>query len=176
MASTSHVFSAAILLLLIASYFIFPSYGITQDFLRTICSQTQNMEICGEILGSDPRTESADLPLLSVISLELAMKQAYQNYITLLELHVNSTDPTLEASFAKCLVLYKDLKHKLEDDLLLSLQKQFKNITNLGGLTTLVIDCENGIPLNAPANSITRDMFLTMQSAIFVHEFVSRSA
>ncbi|XVF05917.1 hypothetical protein REPUB_Repub06bG0003000 [Reevesia pubescens] len=176
MASTSHVFSAAILLLLIASYFSFPSYGITQDFLKTICSETQNMEICGEILGSDPRTESADLPLLSVISLELAMKQAYQNYITLLELHGNSTDLTVVTSFAKCLTLYKDIKHKLEDDLQLSLQKQFKNITNLVGLATSVIDCENGLPLNIPTSSITGDMFLTMQSAIYVHWFVTRSA
>lgn len=73
-------FVASVAILLVASVIIFPSNGVTEDILAAICSQTQNQETCEAILESDPRTSSADLPLLSLISLELLSKQADKNH------------------------------------------------------------------------------------------------
>lgn len=73
-------FVASVAILLVASVIIFPSDGVTEDILAAICSQTQNQEACEAILESDPRTSSADLPLLSLISLELLSKQADKNH------------------------------------------------------------------------------------------------
>ena len=103
MASGNHIFSAAILL--VASYFICLSNGVTQDILPTVCYQPRNQETCEIILESDPRTKSADLPLLSVISLELSMKQASKTYNTFLGFRGNSTDPGLISCFGKCVEL-----------------------------------------------------------------------
>ncbi|XVF57630.1 hypothetical protein PTKIN_Ptkin06aG0220800 [Pterospermum kingtungense] len=179
MASGNHFFSAAILLVqlvLASNYsFICPSYGISQDVLATICSQTQNQETCEKILESDPRTKSADLSLLSLISLELATKQATKTYNTFMGLQGNSSDPSLRRSLGKCVGLYQDMKRKLQADLRLSRQKQFKKITGLGQLTTLAYNCENGLPSDSPTAAITENTLLTIQSAIYVNEFVSHS-
>ncbi|XVE63151.1 hypothetical protein DITRI_Ditri06bG0177300 [Diplodiscus trichospermus] len=174
MASGNHFFSAAIIL--VPFLFISLSYSITQDVLATICSQTQNQETCEKTLQSDPRTKSADLPLLSVISLELALKQAGKTYNTFLRFRDNSTDPGLRSCHGKCVGLYEEMKRKLQVDLRLSRRKQFKKITDLGGLTTLAYNCENGLPSDSPTASITEDMLLTIQSATYVNEFVSQSA
>ncbi|GLT40989.1 hypothetical protein SLA2020_150810 [Shorea laevis] len=154
------------------SFFICPSHGVTQDVLATICSQTQNQEYSIGLLQSDPRTSSADIPLLSLTSLELAIHQADENYHTFVQYKKNSTRKALSGSFGNCVTIYQDMRDKLQADHQLSQQRQFEKITNLGGLTTLAYNCDNGLPFSPPTASITEDMLLTLQTAIYVNEYV----
>ncbi|GLT41023.1 hypothetical protein SLA2020_151140 [Shorea laevis] len=64
------------------------------------------------------------------------------------------------------------MKDKLQADHQLSQQRQFEKITKLGGLTTLAYNRENGLPFSPPTASITEDMLLTLQTAIYVNEYV----
>ncbi|GLT96452.1 hypothetical protein SLE2022_140740 [Rubroshorea leprosula] len=99
--------------LLFSPFFICPSHGITQDVLASICSQTQNQEYCIGLLQSDPRTSSAGISLLSLISLELAIHQAHENYQTFVQYKKNSTWKGSSDSFGNCVTFYQDMKDKL---------------------------------------------------------------
>ncbi|GLT40999.1 hypothetical protein SLA2020_150910 [Shorea laevis] len=165
--------------LLFSPFFTCPSHGVTQDVLATICSQTQNQEYCIGLLQSDPRTSSAGISLLSLISLELAIHQAHENYQTFVQYKKkkkkkkkNSTRKGLSGSFGNCVTIYQDMRDKVQADHQLSQQRQFEKITNLGGFTTLAYNCENGLPFSPPTASITEDMLLTLQTAIYVNEYV----
>ncbi|GLT41029.1 hypothetical protein SLA2020_151200 [Shorea laevis] len=92
--------------LLFSPFFFCPSHGITQDVLATICSQTQNQEYCIGLLQSDPRTSSAGISLLSLISLELAIHQAHENYQALVQYKKKQHSEGIEWFFWKlCNVL-----------------------------------------------------------------------
>ncbi|GKV01492.1 hypothetical protein SLEP1_g14042 [Rubroshorea leprosula] len=112
------------------------------------------------------------IPLLSLISLELAIRQADENYQAFVQYKKNSTRKGLSDSFGNCVTFYQDMKDKLQADHQLSQQRQFEKITNLGGLTTLAYNCENGLPFSPPTASITEDMLLTLQTASYVNEYV----
>ncbi|CAK7340483.1 unnamed protein product [Dovyalis caffra] len=137
----SFTFVASAVFLLVASLIIYPSNGITEDILAAICSQTQNQETCEAILESDSRTGSADLPLLSLISLELLSKQASKNYNSFVWFRDNSADPALKKSFGNCVAFYKDMQDKLKVAHRLSQQRQYKSIHELGQLITLTYNC-----------------------------------
>uniref|UniRef100_A0A2N9FU97 Pectinesterase inhibitor domain-containing protein n=1 Tax=Fagus sylvatica TaxID=28930 RepID=A0A2N9FU97_FAGSY len=163
------------LTLLVASLLISPSLGVTPDVLATICSQTQNQETCENILTSDQRTSSADLPTLSLISLDLTTKQASDNYNSFTQFHDNATDVSVKNGFDNCLRLYQDMQDKLKAAYTLSQQRKYKDITELGQLTTLAYNCENGLPSDSPTAAITEDMLLTSQTAASVNAYIASS-
>lgn len=173
----SFTFVSAVLVLLFLSpsfFFILPCYGVSQDILRAICSQTQNQEICKRILDGDTRTSSADLPLLSIISLDIAMKQANKSYNTFSQLHGKSTNPTLKSSFNNCVGFYHQIQDIIKQAHNLSMKRQYKKITQLGEMATLAYKCENGLPLSSSTGGVTRDMLLVSQIAASVNLYVSR--
>ena len=167
------LFSTVTLFVASLSLLISCSCGVNPDVLATICSQTQNQEICESILTSDPRTSSADLPTLSLISLELTMKQASDSYQSFTKFRDNTTNPSLKNDFSICVTLYKDMQDKLKAAYLLSEQRKYKDITELGQLTTLAYNCENGLPSDSPTAAITEDMLLTSQTAISVNAYIA---
>ena len=167
------LFSTVTLFVASLSLLISCSCGVTPAVLATICSQTQNQEICESILTSDPRTASADLPTLSLISLELTMKQASDNNQSFTQFRDNTTNPSLKNDFSNCVTLYKDMQDKLNAAYLLSKQRKYKDITDLGQLTTLAYNCENGLPSDSPTAAITEDMLLTSQTAISVNAYIA---
>ncbi|KAF9669827.1 hypothetical protein SADUNF_Sadunf13G0005000 [Salix dunnii] len=166
---------ASVAVLLVASVIICPSNGITGDILAAICSQTQNQETCEAILESDPRTGSADLPLLSLVSLELLSKQADKNHNSFVQFRENSTDLDLKRSFGNCVTGYNDMQGKIKVALRLSQKRQYKRINELGQLIKLAYGCENGLPSNSPTSGITETMLLTSQTAVYVNQFLITS-
>ncbi|KAL9378837.1 hypothetical protein Peur_027319 [Populus x canadensis] len=165
-------FVASVAILLVASVIIFPSDGVTEDILAAICSQTQNQETCEAILESDPRTTSADLPLLSLISLELLSKQADKNHNSFVQFRDNSTDPDLKRSLGNCVTDYNDMRGKIKVAHQLSHKRQYKRIHELGQLIKLAYNCKNGLPSNSPTSGITETMLLTSQTAVYVNQFL----
>ncbi|KAJ0014745.1 hypothetical protein Pint_19549 [Pistacia integerrima] len=166
---------ASACVILVAIVIITPSVAVTQSVISSICSQTQNQEICEIILLIDNRTNSADLPLLSLISIEVAMKQVDKNYQAFCQFHDNTTDPGLKISFENCVRIYQNMKDIIRKDYKLSQQKQYKSICDLGKLTTLAYDCENGLPSNSPTAAITEDMLLHAQTVAYTNSFVAGS-
>lgn len=163
---------SAALLMGWCSLFVSPTYGVTPETLASICSQTQNQEICESILESHPGTASADLPKLSLISINLTTTQGSSNLDTLTKFVNNSTQPALKRSFKNCVHLYNLILVKLEVANQLSQKGDYKNITQPGESLTLVYNCENGLPANSPTGGITRDMIITCQTAASVNQFI----
>ncbi|KAK1582722.1 hypothetical protein Q3G72_017638 [Acer saccharum] len=175
MASYALVRSANFLLV-VASIFFSPSSGVSQDVLATICGQTQNQETCEKALQSDPRTISADPPILSLISLELTMKQVDMNFNAFSQFRDNTSDPALKIAFESCVTLYQNMKDILRADYKLSQQRKYDRITDLGQLTTLAYNCENGISSSiSPTAGITEDMLLIAQTAVYTNSYVAGS-
>ncbi|KAI9185395.1 hypothetical protein LWI28_006805 [Acer negundo] len=167
---------SALFLLVVASMYFSPSSGVSQDVLATICGQTQNQETCEEILLSDQRTSSADPPLLSLISLEQTMKRIDRNFDAFSQFQDNTTDPALKIAFENCVTLYQNIKDILRADYKLSQHGKYDRITDLGQLTTLAYNCENGISSSiSPTAGITEDMLLIAQTAVYTNSYVAGS-
>ncbi|OWM72406.1 pectinesterase inhibitor 2-like [Punica granatum] len=175
MASTLLLFSFTF-----SSFFFLlsPCYGVPQETLAAICSQTQNQETCQRILGSDPRTGSADLPLLSLISIDAAQKQADSNLNTFSALLRDSTrnNPSLQNAYGTCVSLYQEIQKELGAAHDLSKQGKYDEVDKAGPSTDPAYKCENGLPSSSPTAAITEDMLLTLQTFYSVTAFVAQSA
>ena len=101
------------------------------------------------------------------------MKQATDNNQSFTQFRDNTTNPSLKNDFSNCVTLYKDMQDKLNAAYLLSKQRKYKDITDLGQLTTLAYNCENGLPSDSPTAAITEDMLLTSQTAISVNAYIA---
>lgn len=157
--------------------FIVPSYGVPRETLAAICSQTQNQETCQSILLSDPRTDSAGLPLLSLISIEAAQKQAdvnLQAFSSLLR-NLSTGNPALQKAYWTCVSLYREIEKELRVAHRLSRQGKYRQVAIAGPSTDPVYECENGLPLSSPTAAITEDMLLTLQTFSSTAAFVARS-
>ncbi|KAJ7977836.1 Pectinesterase inhibitor [Quillaja saponaria] len=174
MASFTFIYSSVSILLSLFLLFS-QSKGVPQDVLSTICSQTQNQKICESILTKDPRTSSADLPLLSLISLEITSKQVDNNFNTFKQFRDNTTNLSVKNAFGKCVTIYQQLQDKVKVAHQLSEHKKYKEINGLGQLKTLAYACENGLPSDSPTSAITEDMLLTSETAISVNDYVATS-
>lgn len=112
-------------------------------------------------------------PLLSLISIELATKQADKNYQAFCQFYDNTNDPGLKISFENWIRIYRNMKDILQKDYKLSQKKQSKSINDLGKLTTLAYDCENGLPSNSPTAATTQDLLLHAQTVAYTNSFVA---
>ncbi|GLT38546.1 hypothetical protein SLA2020_127890 [Shorea laevis] len=126
MGSKKTVFFAVSLLVTLSLFS--PSSGVTEEILRAICFQTQSEEFCENLLMYDPRTSSADLPLLSLISIELTEKQGNQTLEILSQLHDSATDPSIKDPLHKCLGIYSEMEGKNKKAHQLSVAKRYKDI------------------------------------------------
>lgn len=159
-------------LLMVFSLFTSPTSGVTQETLASICSQTQNQEICEGILESDPGTTSADLHGLSLISINLTMKQGSSNYDTFTKFMDNSTDTALKESFRNCVSLYNSIMEMLKVAYQLSEKKEYESITQPGESQTLAYNCANGLPIDSPTDGISRDMIITCETSASVNQYI----
>ncbi|KAK1575213.1 hypothetical protein Q3G72_003528 [Acer saccharum] len=148
MASYALVRSA--IFLLVASMYFSPSSGVSKMFWPpfVVKHRTKKPE---KTLQSDLRTISADPPLLSLISLELTMKWVDMNFDDFSQFRDNTN--------------YK-----------LSQQKKYDSIADLGQLTTLAYNCENGISSSSSSSAgITEDMLLIAQTAVYTNAYAACS-
>ncbi|OMP09405.1 Pectinesterase inhibitor [Corchorus olitorius] len=151
------------------------SAGVKQETLTSICFPTQNQEFCENLLMSDKRTSSADLPLLSIISIQLTDKQAKKNHHTFQQLHDNATDVSIKGPLNKCVGIYKEMIGKIREAYQLSMSKRYKDISQLAQATKLAYKCENGIPLSYNLSMASSEtMILTCQTSDYVNLYIAR--
>lgn len=148
------------------------SCGTSDQDLSSICSSTQNEEHCKQLLLSDPRTKYSDPPLISIISIELALKQARYNLREFTGYRNNSTDPNLWKSFGDCTVKYKAVVDDLDKAFGLSKRGDYKWVLKEGTPMKSVYDCENHLPLSSPTMAITEDMLLALETMFGVASYV----
>ncbi|KAL3515909.1 hypothetical protein ACH5RR_022811 [Cinchona calisaya] len=159
----------------LVAFMIYSSSAVNHDTLYTICSQTQNEEICVQILESDPRTKNSTLPQLALISINLTREQANKNYKNFRHFQANTSAGSLRRSYGKCVTIYQQMIHKINDAYLLSQQKRYKDIHQLGQAQTLAYNCENGLPLNSTTAADTETMILTCESSRSVNFYIASS-
>lgn len=164
-----------LLIFSIAGLAISPSYGVTHEILYTICSQTQNEEICVQILERDPNTNSSTLPQLSLISINLTGDQANKNFKIFTELRANTTSASLRAAYGNCRAIYQQMKNKINEAYQLSQQRRYKDIHQLGQVQTLAYKCENGLPSSSTTAPYTEWMILTSEASSSVNLYIASS-
>lgn len=172
----SYTLAVSVTVLSVASFLIYPSSGVSHDILTTICSKTQNHDACERSLESDSRTRSADLPKLSLISIELTMKQADHNHRTFSDLRDNATDPRLEDSFRNCVGFYKEMQAQIRAAYHLSQKRQYQKITELVQSERLAHECASGIPINClEIDALTTTMLLAIKTSESVNQYIAKS-
>ncbi|KAI6692318.1 hypothetical protein NL676_020028 [Syzygium grande] len=158
-----------------SSSFVSHCDGVSQQTISTVCSQTQNDELCASLLNSDPRTASADLPLLSLVSIELTQKQAGRNRETVARLRDNATgDPALRKGYANCASLYGKVEADLRRAHELSEAKEYEEVIKEGPGYSPAYDCLNGVEFTPALGEITRDMLIALEMFASVASYVAQ--
>ncbi|KAK4595543.1 hypothetical protein RGQ29_013856 [Quercus rubra] len=152
----SYTLTVFALFLSVAALIIHPSLQISHEILGKVCSKVEDEDFCLRFLENDPRTRSADLPKLSLISIELTKKRA---------------QATLQ-TFIECVIEYKNIQRKIEMVYQLSQQKKYKKITQLAKAWVLANTCNsiNSILIN----KISHPMFLTLDAANGVNKYITQ--
>ncbi|KAK0599105.1 hypothetical protein LWI29_002413 [Acer saccharum] len=178
MASLSLISFAAILLVSFSA--IYPSSGIHEEILKTICSAGHSGTRCMSILKSDPQTASADLPQLSLISFELAMKQADSNIKSFKEIAAtNSTDPQITKRCSPCVGIYKDIKSLVQEAHHKSELKHYADISEIFDASLqLAYKCAALCSVNSIAlDQLSQNMISRCETCRSVNKYmVSQSA
>lgn len=93
-----------VLLLLITPSFAGLSLMVTKQEINDICSKTSNPSFCSQVLNSDPRVATADLPGLAQISIDIGHAKALDTfkYIKSLLKQVLPQDPSLHERYLSC--------------------------------------------------------------------------
>ncbi|XP_039156171.1 uncharacterized protein LOC120287437 [Eucalyptus grandis] len=158
-----------------ASFFISPCNGVSQQAISTVCSQTQSDELCASLLNGDPRTASADLPLFSLVSIELARKQAERNLETFARFRDNTTgDSQAQKGYANCTSLYGKVEADLRRAHELSEAKQYEEVIKAGPGSSPAYDCFNGVNFTLALGEITRDMLIALETFASVASYVAQ--
>lgn len=160
------------LLLAAISLTIFPSHGIIHESLVTICSKTSDPSLCQKILDKDPRTFSADLPKLSLISINLTMKQADQNIESFSNLSKNtSAYAKYKKGFKHCVGIYHEMQGNIARAYEMSQQMLFRDNGPLIASKKLVLSCAKGIPINSlRIEAMHKVMILSLETSVSVNE------
>lgn len=99
--------------LLLISFSIPYSTAISSETISIICLPAKDPPFCTKLLESDPRTSSADVPLLSLISIDLAMAEANPIYDNYFQIRSATKDPKLQKECDVCLAVYQQIKDAL---------------------------------------------------------------
>ena len=168
----SYTLTVFALFLSVAALIIHPSLQISHEILGKVCSKVEDKDFCLRFLENDPRTRSADLPKLSLISIELTKKRAQATLQTFIEFSKNHTNPSLKWSLHRCVIEYKNIQRKIEMVYQLSQQKKYKKITQLAKAWVLANTCNsiNSILIN----KISHPMFLTLDAANGVNKYITQ--
>ncbi|KAL5783772.1 hypothetical protein ACOSP7_008801 [Xanthoceras sorbifolium] len=164
-------------ILLVSSSAIYPSSGIPEEILKTICSSVghSGTTTCMSILKSDPRTASADLPQLSLISIELTKKQADSNIRGLKEIITawNSTDPQIERRCRPCVGIYQDIKSLLQEAHQKSEVKHYADISEFDGCLHLANKCAALCSVNSISlDQLSQAMISSCQTCQAVNKYM----
>lgn len=103
-----------------------------------------------------------DLPLLSVISIELTLNQDKNNLGTFINYCDNSTNQSLWTYCDVCTMKYQTIKDVLDKAYGLSKQGDYNGVIRARLLILHVHDCKNALPQPSPPVTITEDMLLTI--------------
>lgn len=171
-------YSAAIFsaIVIFASFYISSSFGVSNETLTSICSKTQHPKECVTSLQTVSYTTSADLPKLSLISLNLTSNQADQNLEAFRDLSHNATRAKPKKEFDDCVRLYRGVKPQIEAAYLLSQKRNYKNNTGLFQAKELALRCEIGVTDNSLVIRELHDsMVLKLDTSITVNQYIARS-
>ncbi|KAK3172141.1 hypothetical protein Dsin_022490 [Dipteronia sinensis] len=176
---TSFSLVSFVAILIVSSSVIYPSSGISEEILKTICSVEHSGARCMSILKSDPRTASADFPQLSLISVELAIKQSDSNIKSFTEIVANSTDPQITKRCRPCIGIYKDIKSQVQEAHHKSEYKLYADISEIFDASLhLAYKCAALCSVNSIAlDLLSQDMISRCETCQSVNKYmVSQSA
>ncbi|KAK6288508.1 PREDICTED: pectinesterase inhibitor [Theobroma cacao] len=164
------------LTLLVAFSVIHPSSSVPNETLVAICSKTYNPILCESILRGDPRTSSADLPELSLVSINLTIEQAANNSQVFVEFHDNTTDPALKKGFNSCVELYQLMEDNLDKAYHRSEGGDYRNITELVQSSNQAVECASALAINlVTIDALTRAVVSKCETSISVNQYIARS-
>ncbi|KAG6599172.1 hypothetical protein SDJN02_08457, partial [Cucurbita argyrosperma subsp. argyrosperma] len=166
-----------VLLLAVFYLAIFPSHGILHGNLATICYKTPDPFSCQRILGNVPGTISADLPKLSLISINLTKNQADQNLDSFSKLSKNESDPELKKSFKHCVKYYHEIQAHIQKAFKLSRKKIFRDNHPLVTSKKLVKRCNQAIRINSlDIEVMNKRMILSCDISMSVNHYATANA
>ncbi|KAI4383569.1 hypothetical protein MLD38_009391 [Melastoma candidum] len=119
------------------------SDGTSEWDLTAICSHTVEKDLCVKFLRSDPRTDSSDPPLLSIVSIELSLKHAQGLLVTFTSFRENSTSAVLAKSYGQCVSNYLVIIDGLNKAYGFSNGKDYDNVIKATPPLSLDSSCEN---------------------------------
>lgn len=160
-----------LLLILFLLCLIRSSDGTSDWDLSVICSLTKNEDLCTKFLRSDPRTDSADPPLLSIISVELSLKQSQGLLTTFTSFRENSTDVNLTRSYGVCVKNYLAIMDDLNKAYGFSKGKDYDNVIKATPPLSLDSNCENGLPQPSPTAADSEVMLVAIRAISSVAQY-----
>lgn len=158
---------------IVAPLLIHSSYGVSTEDLTTICSKvTPDPDNCVKILQADPRTASANLPELSLISIELTRSQANYNLKVFRELRLNATRAQAKKEFDACVGIYEDIQLNLKAAYSLSLQRKYRDSSRLVQAKESELSCR--LSINSLAiNELRTSLVLKLYTSISVNRYIA---
>ncbi|GLT41022.1 hypothetical protein SLA2020_151130 [Shorea laevis] len=138
-----------------------------------ICSTTRQQESCKGVLEGDPRTITATLPQLSLISIELTGTQANLNIRHFSEFKTD--DPKLKQGLNECVALYGGIKDNISQAFRRSEPGDFKGSGELVHRSKkLAEECTAYIPHLLELAEPTRAMVLKCDASIAVNQYIAQ--
>ncbi|CAK9187600.1 unnamed protein product [Ilex paraguariensis] len=137
--------------LLITLFFISPfgcrpntTEAASGPLVTRVCRQAENPNFCFKSLGSDPRTETANLAGLAQIAIDLAIYNATGTSVKIHSLTLGTHDPRLRARYNKCAEYYQSAGDNFQEakNALKSGDYSAVNVMATGSYDN-AIDCEN---------------------------------
>ncbi|KAM7251005.1 hypothetical protein ACFE04_022888 [Oxalis oulophora] len=165
-------------LLLVAFSNVYLSEGVSKMEISKICSKSSHPIACNNLLNSDPRTASADLKHLSLISIELTQKQADYNLKSYTDLYYNATDEVKEGDLKHCVGRYYDIEFNLVEARKLSTQQKYILVGPLlTKVQSLTIKCAYTNSVSPPSilPNINRDMLLRAETSAIINTYISKA-
>ncbi|KAE8717801.1 Poly(A) polymerase, putative isoform 1 [Hibiscus syriacus] len=93
---------------------LFPLSYSANSLIETTCKQTPYLDLCISTLESDPRSSSADVPVLGCIVADTANAKASATLNQISTLLKSATDPKLKKALNGCVELYNMIiKHDI---------------------------------------------------------------
>ncbi|KAK6123452.1 hypothetical protein DH2020_042804 [Rehmannia glutinosa] len=137
--SSSYVYMILNLVLLISGKLF-----VSATLLEDVCRQTHDQAFCLNVLGSDPRTQNADLVNLGLITIDLGSYSATGTKIKIHSLLLSEKDPLLKSRFVMCDEYYEDAIAYLRDAADYLKRGEYSDIAGFGGVAyNDAYECEN---------------------------------
>ncbi|KAJ8512243.1 hypothetical protein OPV22_002677 [Ensete ventricosum] len=104
-----------LLLLFLLPFLFLPCFSAAvSETMGKACNQTLDSGFCITSLQAVPKSDSADLPGLALIALNLTYTNVTSSTTKLLALQHEATSPAIKNTFEACLMLYENIIQPLQ--------------------------------------------------------------